>query len=94
MNTEGRIVSARDGQLCFDKMQLEPQNTWAWLINPSVPGLGTGQGSPDSQSSWSRLVLESGILMFFGTGLILEVPNPAAGNCLHFSTFDLKTGSL
>ena len=41
------------------------------------------------------LRLESGFLLVFGTGLISELPNPAAGeNCLHFSILDRKTELL
>ena len=70
-------------------------NTWGWDINPLVPGWVPGQRKPDSQSVWFCLILEPGFLLFFGTGLIFEVPNPAAEeNCLHFSIFDRKTESL
>ena len=53
------------------------------------------QRKPDSPSAWFGLMLESGILLFYGAGLILEVPDPAVGeNCLHFSIFEWKTESL
>ena len=53
------------------------------------------QRKPDPQSVWFCLILELGFLVFFLTGLIFEVPNPADGkNCLHFPIFDWKTQML
>jgi hypothetical protein len=71
-----------------------PRNR-GWDINPLVPGWVPGQRKPDSQSVWFCLILEPGFLLFFGTWLIFEVPNPAAEeNCLHFSIFDRETKIL
>ena len=51
---------------------------WAWVINSLVPGWGTGPEKNWSQSIWFCLILEPGFLLFFGTGLIFEVPISAA----------------
>ena len=80
-------------------------NTWGWAINPLVPGWGTWlgylAGVPGQRKNQIPKVfrfclrLESGFLLFFGTGLISELRNPAAGeNCLHFSILGRKTKSL